>query len=163
MNPEIDPAMLIRAYVWAVLKANDPATWDETLYGGLEPIVPLIEEPELTEYSGPNIIYVHNHQPAEIPCYYGTMTMMISDTSFRRLSKTMNILLTALDRSDDTARDVNRFTTNSGSPFIGLRFGYIKMSFSEGPAAAEDEGGRNLAVISIEYEYYVNYDVVTEV
>lgn len=165
MNPEIDPSTVIRSYVWALLEANDPTTWDKSKYGGFEPIVPFGEESELAEFEGPNIVYITTHSPAETPCMYGSMTMSISDTNARRLMKTVNILRVALDREDDSATDINNFTTNysidSEFPFHGMRFGYLRMAFSEGPSAADTEGGRNYASFSAEYEYYVDYEVQT--
>ena len=167
MKPEVDPSTVVRAYIWAVLKVNDPTTWDKSKYGGLEPIVPFGEESELAEFSGPNITYITTHSPADGPCMYGSTTMSVADTDARRLMKTINILRVALDREDDSATDINNFTTaytvDSGFPFHGLRFGYLKMAYSEGPTAADTEGGRNYASFSVEYEYYVDYEVQTSV
>lgn len=168
MNPEVDPAHIIRAYVWAVLQANDPTIWDKNKYGGKIPITPLSEEAELTEFAGPYIVYTFSQTPSEIPCNDGTMTLAIYDTDIRRLFKTTNILSTALNREDETATDINKFSSGDpqstgAKPFVGIRFGYVKRVYSEGPEPPETEGGRGFALISLEYEYFVDYDVVTDV
>lgn len=167
MNPEVDPAHIIRAYVWRLLEVNDPETWNTEKYDGKQPIVPLGEEPELVNMSGPYIVYVNTHSPNDIPCSTGGMTLAINDDDFRRMGRTINIIRTALDRSDDSATDVNNFSTNfqvaGNYPFLGLRFGYIRAMFTEGPIPSETEGGRALATIDLDYEYYVDYDVITSV
>lgn len=165
MNPEVDPSLIIRSYLWAVLKINEPAVWNESNYGGLVPIVPLGEEPELSQFAGPHIIYVHNQSPNDGARSHGGMTIVIADNNFRHLVKTMNIIKHALDRSDESARDVNHFSSNhtvgSTKPFLGLRFGTIRTVYTEGPEPPETEGGRNSAAIDIDYEFYTDYSVNT--
>lgn len=167
MNPEIDPALIIRAYLWAVLKANEPAVWTESQYGGKVPIVPLGEEPELSQYGGPHIIYVHNHSPNDGARSYGGMTLVIADNNFRHMAKTLNIIKTTLDRSDETATDINNFsssyTVSGGKPFLGVRFGWVRTTYTEGPEPAETEGGRDSATIDLDYEFYTDYNVITKV
>ena len=167
MNPEVDPALIIRSYVWKVLKANEPAVWTEANYGGLVPIVPLGEEPEINGFGKPHFIYVHNHSPNDGARSTGGMTIVIADNNFRHLSNTMNIIKTALDRSDETARDINKFSSehsvSTTKPFVGLRFGWVKTAFTEGPTPSETEGGWDSATIDLDYEYYTDYDVITQV
>lgn len=167
MNPEIDPSTIVRAYIWAVLKKNDPLIWNESKYDGLIPIVPFGEDSQLSQFEGPSITYISTHSAASGPKMIGSTTMMISSVSARTLMRAVNIIRVALDREDDSATDINRFTTNhivdAKYPFIGLRFGYIRMAFSEGPQPADSEGGRNYASFSAEYEYYVDYSVQTAV
>ncbi len=168
-NPELDPALVIRAYLWEVLKANNPDVWDEDKYGGLVPIVPLSEEPELMEFGGPHITYLPNWSPSNGARSFGQLTFVVGDTNFRRLMATLNIIRTALDRADETARDINRFSStynpnnSSPVPFLGIRFGTVRTDFTEGPTGSEVEGGRDYAILAIEYEYYVDYNVVTQV
>jgi len=169
----LSPVYLIRSYVWEVLKKNDPNTWDESKYGGIVPIVPLSEEPELDSYTGPHIVYgyalgrtneLHVRKSA-------TMTFVVYDQNFRRLTRTINILHTALGRDDETAADINRYTTKYQSiqddktvnPYHGLAFGYVSLGYAEGGTPEESEGGRQSALMSISFEYYVDYDVVTDV
>lgn len=169
MDATISPAYVIRSYVWEVLKRNDPGVWDESKYGGLTPIVPLAEEPELDEYTGPRIVYGYatsriNDLPARRTA---SMTFVVYDQNFRRLTKTLNILYAALDRDDETARDINRFSSeyvvNGHFPYRGVSFGYVRMGYTEGGTPEDTEGGRQSALINITFEYYVDYNVITDV
>lgn len=171
IGTEVNAAYLLVDYAWGVLKANYPTVWDESKYGGLIPIVPLSEEPELDEYDGPHIVYGYAEDPTGSlhARSGGSITFAVYDQNFRRLGKTMNILKAAFERQDETARDVNNFTSvyNPGGaatpPYLGIRFGYISVAFVEGGTPEETEGGRQSAIISITYEYYVDYDVITSI
>lgn len=170
VNPTLSPIYLLRMYAWAVLKRNEPGTWDESKYGNLIPIVPLAEEPEIDEYDGPHIVYGYalsqlNSLPARKT---GSMTFALYDQNFRRLTRTMTILQTAFERMDESATDVNKFTSNyttgaNNRPFEGLSFGYISLGFTEGGTPEETEGARQSALLNIKFEYYVDYNVITDV
>lgn len=165
MDATINPVYLLRAYAWAVLKANMPDVWTETKYGGKEPIVPVAEEPDLDEYSGPHIVYGYALNSTNVPlyaCKYGSMTLAVYDEDFRRLTKTMNVLQAAFERQDEAARDINHFTS-ARSQFIGLRFGSVAIGFVEGGTPESSEGGRQSALINITFDYYVDLDVITSV
>lgn len=177
MDTVVSPAYLLRSYTWALLKANDPVTWDSSKYGGLIPIVPVAEEPELEEFSGPHIVYgyaldttgsLHARKS-------GSVTFAVYDQNFRRLTNTLNVLQAAFERQDEAARDVNEYTSwvtrednfdidgNPVKPFVGLRFGYISIGFIEGGTPEDSEGGRQSALVNIRFEYYVDYDVKTSI
>lgn len=169
MRPEVHPAHILVDYAWAVLKRNYPAVWDESKYGGLIPIVPLSEEPELDGYDGPHLVYGYADAAAGslYARHTGSITFVVYDDNFRRLGRTLTILKTAFERQDETAKDVNKFSTtflmSNGQPYLGIRFGTIELSFVEGGTPETTEAGRQSALISISYEYYVDYDVVTSV
>lgn len=166
VNTEISPAYFIRAYAWAVLKANMADVWDESKYGGMTPIVPVSEEPELDAYSGPHIVYGYalDSTGALHARNSGSVTFAVYDDNFRRLTKTMNILQAAFERQDETARDINNFTTGKGPAWIGLRFGTVDIGFVEGGTPEDQEGGRQSALINVRFEYYVTYtNVITAV
>lgn len=169
-DPTLGPDLLLRQYVWALLKANDPGVWDEDNYAGLIPIVPLSDEPELNDFTGPHIVYGYTGDTSGTRIYErsGTMTFAIYDENFRRLGKTINILDTAFSRADESARDVNHFldrvTFDSGQtyPFRNtVRFGCIYIGFVEGGIPESTEGGRQSALFNIRFDYYVTYDVNT--
>lgn len=164
MDTAVSPAYLIRSYAWEVLRANDPGTWNKDKYGGLIPIVPLAEEPELSEYDGPHIVYGYANDPTgDLPARKGgSLTFAIYDQNFRRLTKTITVLQTAFERKDETARDVNEYTS-SLAPFIGITFGFIDIGFVEGGSPEESEGGRQSALVNIRYEYHVDYAVKTTI
>lgn len=173
VNPIVSPVYLLRSYIWEVLKANDADTWDESSYGGMVPIVPLAEEPELQEFTGPHIVYGYAVSGTNtlFAIESGSMTLVIYDDNFRRLTKTMNTLQVALGRLDETARDVNRYTSSVGSenpleaahPFGGIRFTYIGLGFSEGGSPESTEGGRQSGLLNIRFDFLSDYDVVTDV
>lgn len=174
-DPTLGPDLLLRQYVWELLKSNMADTWDESNYGGLIPIVPLADEPELSDFNGPHIVYGYTGDTSGARTYMrsGTMTFAIYDDNFRRLGKTLNILDTAFSRADASAHDVNRFCTlwtTSGQapkdtqfgPLSSIRFGCIYIGFVEGGIPETTEGGRQSALVNIRFDFFVDYDVVTE-
>lgn len=163
-NPAILPAFLLRQYVWAVLKANDPNVWKEDNYGGKIPIVPLGEEADLEGYSGPTIIYEYTEQSPQGTMWMhnrATMTFGVRDNNFRRLSRSLSILREALGRFDESARDVNQFLGRKGEPWNQIGFGSISIGYVDGGAPATAEGGDMIGLISIEFDYFAEYDVIT--
>ena len=164
MDATINPVYLIRAYAWEVLKANMPDVWDEAKYGGDEPIVPVAEEPDLEQYSGPHIVYGYalNSTGSLYARKTGSVTFAVYDQDFRRLTKTLNVLQAAFERQDEAARDINVFTSTK-SYFVGLRFGSVAIGFVEGGTPESSEGGRQSALINITFDYYVDLDVITSV
>lgn len=166
MDVTMSPAYVLRAYAWELLQANDPDTWDKSKYGGSVPIVPVSEEPELEEFSGPHIVYGYAlSNPGSLEARKtGSVTFAVYDQNFRRLTKTLNILQAAFERQDESARDINEFTsrvTNSAGdrPFLGLTFGYVGLGFVEGGTPEDSEDGPMSAIINIRFEYHVDYGV----
>lgn len=170
MNPEVNPVYLIVHYAAKVLNTNDPDTWSPSNYGDKVPIVPLSEEPDLSQYTGPHIVYGYAlDATGDLHARKGgSVTLAVYDQNFRRLTKTMNILQKAFERQDESAKDINKFTssrvgTETQSPFLGIRFGTVSLGFVEGGIPEDTEGGRQSALINIRFEYYVDYNVITEV
>lgn len=177
-DPTVGPDLLLRQYVWSLLKANDvrdntssPAiglTWDESRYGGLIPIVPLSDEPELSDFDGPHIVYGYTGDTTGDRWFNssGTVTFAIYDDNFRRLGRTLNILQSALERADDSGRDVNRFCNSYSAdggithPFREtIRFGCIEIGFIQGGTPETQEGGRQSALLNVRFDYTHNYTV----
>lgn len=161
MDNKITPAYLLRSYIWQLLKLN--LGWTEANYGNLVPIVPVAEEPEISVFDKPYIVYGYAldgtgdlHARGS-----GSMTLVIYDANFRNLTQALNVIVTALERQDESARDVNRYTS-SVPAFIGLRFGYIRIGFTEGGTPETTEGGRQSALVNISFEYYTELDVKTK-
>ena len=165
-DPTIIPPQLIRQYAWAVLKANDPTTWNEARYGGKIPIVPLGEEPDIEQYDGPTIVYEYGETHTQGTMYMrgrGTMSFGIHDTTFRRLARTTNVLKEALGRFDDSARDINAYLQARGTPWNEISFGYVSLVYVDGGTPAIAEGGSMMAIVAIDFDYFVDYDVITSV
>lgn len=166
MDPKVIAPYLLRSYIWQILKKNtDMDELDYTLdqtSGGLVPIVPLAEAPEISQFDKPYIVYGYSETPPTDLWAQrrGNMAFVIYSTNFRELSMITNVIMNAFHRADESARDVNAYTSTIPA-FIGLRFGTIQVSFVEGGSPEETEGGRQSAAINIRYEYFVDYDVVT--
>lgn len=167
MDPEIIAPLVLRNYIWQVLKANtdmdeEDYTIDPNTNPGLVPIVPLAEEPEISQFNKPYIIYGYSESaPDELWVKRnGNMVFVIYSTNFRELERISNIIATAFNRSDESARDINAYTSTIPA-FVGLRFGFVQLSFVEGGSPEDTEGGRQSGAVNIRYEYYVDYDVQT--
>lgn len=171
-DPAVGPDVVLRQYAWALLHANDPTVWDTNNYKpagateGFIPIVPLSDEPELSDFDGPHIVYGYTNDTTGDRWFNssGTMTFAIYDDNFRRLGKTLNILQAAFERADESARDVNHFlhsfTFNAAQPFRDtIRFGCIEIGFVEGGTPETSEGGRQSALINIRFDYFHHYTV----
>lgn len=162
MDKNINPAYLLRSYAWELLKRNDPDTWAEAEYGGMIPIVPLSEERDLQKHDGPHIVYGYSIDNGSgfSARKRGSIAFAVYDQNFRRLTKTMNILTTGFERQDESAQDVNWYTSTIAQ-YRGLRFGTIGLGFVDGGTPEETEGGRQSALITVMFEFYVDYDVIT--
>ena len=160
MRAEIIPPFILIDYVWAILKKN--TDMKESDYEGLIPIVPLSEVPEINEYAKPYIVYGYSESPP--PDLWvrrrGNMAFVVYSTDYREVSKITNVIVNALNRADETARDVNAFSTTIPA-YIGLRFGFIQVSYVEGGSPEETEGGRISSAINVRFEYYVDYSINT--
>lgn len=164
----VAPVYVLIDYAFAVLNANDPNTWDTAKYGGLMPIVPLNEEPELTEFPGPRVIYEYSISDTGTTPFRGrgSVTFAVRDHNYRRLTRAMNILGESFGRLDETARDVNdwadRLAGRVDSPVdFDISFGYIRQSFAESGTPAEEEEGPMVGVVSISFDYFAEYVINT--
>lgn len=163
-NPEVSPVYALRFYAWQILKKNMADVWDESHYGGMVPIVPLAEEADLAEFSGPKIVYEYTILDTGSVPYRGrgSFTMAVMDTNFRRLTKTLNVLEAAFHRLDESAYDINKYIDET--PLSGqVGFGYTQVAFVDGGTPETTEGGNQIGVINIRYDYFVDYQVVTDV
>lgn len=157
-NQIMNPAYVIRSYVWELLKQN--MGMSESHYGGLVPIVPVAEEPEISEFSKPHIVYGYALENSGDRAFAGrgSITFAVYDTDFENLTEILNVIGAAFER-DESANEVNAYSTAKG--FTGIRFGFIRVNFVEGGTPEETEGGRQSALISLGFEYYVDYAIKT--
>lgn len=157
----LHPVYALRSYIWALLKANEPTTWKESEYGGLVPIVPLNEEPDLSEFDGPRIIYDFSiGDPGTLYARgRGSMTLAIRDHNYRRLTRTMNIVQAALERNDESARDVNDWIEAFAD--FDISFGTISIGFAESGTPETEEGGYMVGIVSIDYDFFLDWNVNT--
>jgi len=162
----VSPAYVLRDYAWAVLKASDPTVWNASKYGGQVPIIPLNDDPDLSEYPGPRIIYEFSETDRGVTMYRGrgNMTFAVRDNDFRRMGKTINTLAEAFGRLDESAADVNdyidRVRAGRGVAF-DVSFGMIRLELSQSGTPEEEEGGQMVAIVNISYDFFVEYNVNT--
>lgn len=155
----INPAYLLRAFIWEALKNN--TDMDESDYGGLVPIVPVAEEPELTEYTKPYIVYGYALENSGDRPFAGrgSLTMAVYETNFKQLTDIMDVFYATFEREEIT-QEVNHWTSSKPA-FLGMRFGFIRMNFLEGGTPEDTEGGRQSALVSLSFEYYADYNIKT--
>lgn len=162
MDPVISPYQLLIDYAWAILKANTPML--EIDYEGLVPIVPLTEEPEIIDAAGgkPYLVYGYSLDGTQpLPAQRrGAMTFVVYSSDFRDITRVVNVLNEGFGRSDESARDINRWTSTLPH-FVGLRFGTVQVAFAEGGAPEDEEGGNQSGIVSINFEYYIDYTIIT--
>lgn len=165
---ELAPVFVLIDYAYAVLNANDSEVWDKTKYDGLIPIVPLNEEPELSEFPGPRIVYEYSMQNRLTSPYRGrgAVTFAVRDHNYRRMTKALNILDESFNREDESARDVNWFTDQLRNrpvnpiPF-NISFSSMRVSFVESGTPETEEGGMMVGVINVSFEYFTEYVINT--
>lgn len=158
----LSPVYLLLSYAWAVLKTN--TDMDESDYGGLIPIVPIAEIEELSPYDKPHLVYGYSLDSTGdlYARRTGSMSFAVYSTRFREITEILDILGEAFGRLDDSARDVNNFTTRHPQ-FLGIRFGYIEVGYVEGGTPEDTEGGRMSGLLNIRFDYFVDYNIITNV
>ena len=157
ISRDINAAHPLIDYVWKILKDNEPGDWSETNYGGIIPIVPVADSPELEEYDWPHIVYGYAEGFVR-ETVSGYMTLTIHDASNRRISRTSNLLKDVFSKRH-AARSINNFTSNFGGPtkpYVGLRFLDVGVSI-EGVSPEDSEGGKQEATVILSYTYTATY------
>jgi hypothetical protein len=119
----------------------------------LTPIVPTQQQPQLLDISGgaPFIVYNYIVSPyasewwlCREQCAY-----VIYDNDEARLRAIQGYMVDLLKRMDWTARDVN----NAASTDRRFDFKFVQMTSASGPDEFSTEGGRQGAMVVINYEY----------
>lgn len=160
VEPKINAAYLLNNYVWEVLKHN--TTMKESDYNGKTPIIPANMEPEFAALNKPFLVY--GYAEDSTPDLYarrsGSLSYAIWSTSVGEINTILNVIKGAMERRDESAREVNNYTSRIPT-FIGVRFGSIHVGLLEGPAPEESEGGRQAGIITLRYDYFADYAVKT--
>lgn len=164
VNLNVHPAFLLNNYVWQLLKNNTPTTglakMEEVNYGNRSAIIPANMEPEFTAYNKPFLVYGYSDD-GTVDLYAqsaGSLSYAVWSTSVGEITTILNIIKTALERHDESAREVNSYTSTIPM-FVGIRFGDIYISYLEGPSPEESEGGRQAGIITIRYDYFTEIEV----
>lgn len=152
MNNKILPSHILRLYTWDLLKNNT----DIELVNGLVPIVPLEDEPRLSQSGKPYLIYgfSESNNVKDYPIKSGHLSFRVVTYTLSDMAEYLNVLSRAFEHGDQSAYHVNLFSSavNNGL-FVGLKFTYIFVTYLESPTPAETEGGQLEGVINLEFNY----------
>jgi len=119
----------------------------------LIPIVPTQQQPQLLDISGGAPFIVYNYIVSSYASEWWLTreqcAYVIYDNDEARLRAIQGYMIDLLRRMDWTARDVN------ASPMIDRRFDfkYVQLTSASGPDEFSSEGGRQGAMVVINYEY----------
>lgn len=151
---------VLNNYVWQMLKNNDLGM-TEANYGNRVPIVPSGQEPDLTAFNKPFLVYGYSEDPT--PDLHarrgGSLSYAVWSTNVGEINSILNTIRAAMERQDETAREVNAYTSqpNVFNVYGRVSFRNIRVGFFEGPSPEESEGGRKAGVITLRYEYVADY------
>ena len=163
------PTYLLNKYVWALLKANTNMTEmdysDSAAPSGRVPIVPSGQDSALNAINKPFLIYGYSEDttPDIYAMRAGAISYAVWSTSVSEINNILNIIKAGMERHDEAARAVNKYTTNLGGTNIGIRFTDIYIGYHEGPSPEETEGGRQVGIITLRYQYAADYEVTLPV
>lgn len=163
--PQRHPVYLLNNYVWALLKKNTTMTEadykDPDAPGGRVPIIPSGQEPVFNAINKAYLVYGYSEDTtADVHVNRsGSLSYAIWSTSIGEVNTLLNIIKGAMERHDETARAVNKYTSNIPT-YLGIRFGDIYIGYHEGPSPEETEGGRHAGIITIRYQYCSDIDVI---
>lgn len=151
-------------YAWWLLRTN--LGWDEANYGNRMPVVPFSDEPTLTQYDQPYIIYgfTENVDRRIHLCTSGTMTFMVRSKHLSDISKAVNVLMEGFRRYDESANDINGYinASQTNQDYFGdLTFQYTNVFYTEPGSPEKTEGGRITGTLSFDYMYTASPRIVT--
>lgn len=152
-------ANVLNLYLWEVLKKNTSMTVAD--YGGKIPIIPGGQDPDFNQYNKPYMVYGFSEDPAgpNGAIRGGTLVYAIYSSSISEINRIMNIITTAL-AEDDTARRINKWSSlYPGAALVGVTFTDAYIAFGEGASPADQEGGREVATLTMRYNFKSYYSV----
>ena len=162
------PVNVLNKYVWELLKINLGLT--ETDYADADvsarvPITPSGQDAAFVAIDKPFLVYGYSEDgtPDLYARYTGSLSYAVWSTSVAEINSILNVIRTAMERRDESAGAVNRWSSKPGSTNIGIRFGDISIGYLEGPSPEESDGGRQAGIITLRYQYFVDYDVTLPV
>lgn len=153
---------LLCLYAWEVIRANTELEASD--YGGKIPIVPGGQEPDFTGFNKPFLTFGASENPSSIngAIRGGTLVFAIYSNYDGDIHELTNILISAFERQDESARDIN-FWTSKTPAMIGVRFTDTSVAFAEAPGPVDQEGGRKAGTLTIKYSCITKYNVTTRV
>lgn len=151
ISDRIVPAHILRLYTWDVLSHADALT----LVNGKVPIIPLEDEPELSDAGKPYAVYGYSENDGGRleQIRQGVFALRVISQSTGDLDRIISIVSRAFESTDIATEALNRFTDAHSADLEGIRFTFARTSFVESADPAETEGGPVEATITISYRY----------
>lgn len=145
----------LRQYIWYLLQ--EELEWTAENYGGLVPIVTPEQQPEMTAFNKPFIVYAYSKKMGSNNYFLESevASFTIFSQSEKDIRQVLNLLDTKFDKRDEAAYELNEFISQSSLDVQYKYFDYktIWVSAFQGPAPESEEGGRRDGVININVTY----------
>jgi|ERR1044072_1047833 hypothetical protein len=147
----------LNKYIWK--RIQDELGWVTSDYGGLTPITTPQQQPEFNAFDKPYIVYGYTLQGTNtlFPVQGEVVTYTVFSTQSADIRKAVNLINSALNRFDESARDVNNYIAANGSDDNkAFDYKFIRVNQATGPEPAVTEGGRQdgSVIVSMEYTHY---------
>jgi hypothetical protein len=154
-------ANVLNLYLWEVLKKNTNMKAEN--YGGRIPIIPGGQDPDFNQYNKPYMVYAFTEDPSgpNGAVRGGTLVYAIYSSSVGDLNQIMNVITTAL-AENDAAANINKWSSKNAA-LVGITFTDAYIAFGEGPSPADQEGGREVATLTMRYSFKAYYNVNLDV
>lgn len=156
---DLNATHVLNKFIWAKLQEKN--LLDPLDYGGVVPIVPTQQAPELNDLADakPFIIYTYLLSSYDIDTWSNIeqVTYRIYSDDERKLRQITNYLTDLLKRFDWTAQEVNSWLDNQFASTDGdeykFDFKFVQVVGMTSPEPAEQEGGRQNASVTIRIAY----------
>lgn len=152
ITDQIIPAYILRLYLWEILREAEALA----LVNGKIPLIPLEDEPELSDAGKSYIIYgyAENESATLEEIRRGTFAIRVIAVNTNELDRIISIASRAFESSDVATEAVNRFSSAfTGKALEGIRFTQVKAAHVEGFNAAPAESGPVEGMLTVSYRY----------
>lgn len=158
---EVTAGHILAGYVWSRIQTE--ILWTADDYGGLVPIVPVQQQPELNSATGPFIVFasaIDYYSPLWI-INHETVSFTIFSEGTRDINEVTNIIVSKFKKFDESAKAVNDYIATLGAAYNEYKnfdFKTIRVTGASGAQPSLQEGGRQdgNVVVKCSYTYYGN-------
>ena len=154
---------IIRGYAWWLLQTNLEWTTDNYPKGKV-PLVPFSDDPSMrvNPKEAPYIVYIFTETDSrdDDRVTEGILTFNIISKHLTDISNASKVLKEAFNRRDETAKDLNVFSSQSGffeDYFDGITFTTCKTSLVVPGSAEQEDEGPIVGTVTIKYCYKDHY------
>lgn len=146
---------VLALYLWHMAKTE--LGWSENDYGGLVPVVPVQQQPELNSVTGPFVIFGQAFD-AVSPMHMlqtETVAFTVFSHNISDINKLTNLMVFNLKGYDESAERVNHWvsTLSASHPARYFDFKIIRVAGASGPQPSLQEGGRHDGNIVLKATY----------